>query len=273
MLEETYEVREQANVRHEDAGVHVDAVLHIEVIATIGLRDIAICIRQVPLPSCGACIVARRGLRVEAKLRHQASAHVVVVEVAAYAKLGYLNLTRAKDLARSADRVVLRMAEIVRVVNVRAYLGCEEFGCVRSILCTGVAIEPGEVGEGEWLGLWIVWVSYFWLRLGKCGWRSGGLRRCDVMCLWLGCVGLLQLYQFLLDLLQLVLQLLDLLVLRCLGILDRCCRLGVWVCASKSPALNVNPTPRVNPIKQTLLLGDFIILSTLVLHSGGLRAA
>src|SRR5438874_4354094 len=146
-------------------------MLNIEVVAAVGLRDVAVCIRQVPLSTCGACIVARRGLGIEAELRHQTRAHVVVVEVAADAQLGYLYLIRAEYLARPVDGVVLRVTEVVGVVDVGADLRREELSRIGCVLGAGVAVEPGEVGKGEGHGLWIGRVDYLRLFLGKSGWR------------------------------------------------------------------------------------------------------
>src|SRR5258708_22666930 len=105
------------------------------------------------------------------------------------------------------------MREGVGVGDGRADLRREEFGRVRSVLGAGVAVEPGEIGKGEWLGLWIVRVGYLRLRLRKSRrWSRGFGRRC-VMCLGCGGAGLLQLHQLLLYFLPFFLLLLDLLVL------------------------------------------------------------
>ena len=146
-------------------------MLDVEVIAAVGLRDIAVGVGKVPLSACRARIVARRCLGVEAELCHQTRPHVVVVEVAANAQLGYLYFVGAEDFARSADGVVLRMTEVVGVVDVGADLRCKEPGCVRSIFGAGVAVEPGEVGKGEGHGLWIGGIGYLGLFLGESGWR------------------------------------------------------------------------------------------------------
>src|ERR1700727_1251270 len=137
------------------------------------------------------------------------------MEVAADPKVRQGYFTGTKDLARSDDGVVLRMAEVVGVTNVRANLGSEIFGRVGSVLGAGVAVEPSEIGKRERLGLWIGGVSYHGLLL-RDGWRwSRGFRRCglrngwlwsfrrrDVMRLRLGRIGLgpLQLDQLLLNL-------------------------------------------------------------------------
>jgi hypothetical protein len=92
--------------------------MYVEVIATIGLRDVAECIREIPLSARRACVVARRGLGVKAELCHKASPYIVVVEVAADSELGQLHFTRAKDFSRSADCVALRVAEIIGIVSV-----------------------------------------------------------------------------------------------------------------------------------------------------------
>jgi len=80
-------VGEQADIRHEDACVDVYAMLYIEVIAAIGLRDVPVCIREIPLSARRACVVARRGLGVKAELCHKAGPYIAVVEVAADSEL------------------------------------------------------------------------------------------------------------------------------------------------------------------------------------------
>src|SRR5271168_2683301 len=100
------------------------------------------------------------------------------------------------------------MAEVVGVVGVGADLRRKELGGVWSIFRAGIAGEPGEVGEGEGLGVWIGGVGYLWRFLRNSRRCSRGFGGCDVMCLRLGGVGLLEFEDLLLDLLQLVLQLL-----------------------------------------------------------------
>ena len=146
-------VAAQADVRHEDAGLDVDAVQLVQVVAAVGLGDVAVGVVEVPLAARRAGVVARRRLRVHAELRHQPAAHVVVVEVAADAELRDLELARAEDLARARDRVVHRLVEGVGVVGVDAELAGEHLRVERRLLRARVAGQPGEVGEGKRLGL------------------------------------------------------------------------------------------------------------------------
>ena len=91
---------------------------HVEVIAAVRLGDVAVRVVEVPLAARRAGVVARRRRRVHAELGHQPAAHVVVVEVAADAELGDLDLAGA---AASVDPSIvwsLRMVEIADVVDV-----------------------------------------------------------------------------------------------------------------------------------------------------------
>ena len=71
----------------------------VEVIAAVRLRQVAVCIVEIPLAAGGAGVVARRGLRIHAELRHQTGAHVVIMEIAADAKLRDVHFARAENLA------------------------------------------------------------------------------------------------------------------------------------------------------------------------------
>jgi len=68
-------IGDEADVGHEDACIDVDSVPHVEVIAAVGLGDVAIGVGEIPLAASGAGVVARRGLGVEAELRYDAGAH------------------------------------------------------------------------------------------------------------------------------------------------------------------------------------------------------
>src|ERR1039458_10163689 len=87
-------------------------------IPAVGLGDITIGVRQIPLPARIAGVVPRRGLGIQAKLRHQPRPHVVIVKVAANAKMRDTDLVRSEYLARTPNGVVLGMIEIVGVVDV-----------------------------------------------------------------------------------------------------------------------------------------------------------
>ncbi len=118
----------------------------VPVVAAVGLGKIAICVVQVPLPAAHASVVARRGHRVLAELRHQPRVHVIDQQVATHAKLFQLDFLRAEHLARSADGVVRRMVEVEVVVGVDANLRGEVLRAQRAILGARVAVQPGPVG-------------------------------------------------------------------------------------------------------------------------------
>ena len=59
------------------------------------------------------------------------------MKVAADAKLGNLEFVRAKDLARSADGVVLGMIEVVDIIPIEANLRREELGVERDFFDRG----------------------------------------------------------------------------------------------------------------------------------------
>src|SRR5579859_7708514 len=70
----------QADVAEEDAGLQVDAAVRIaEVIAAVGLRDVAIHVGELPLAARRAGVVARRGRRELAELGHHPTLYVVDV--------------------------------------------------------------------------------------------------------------------------------------------------------------------------------------------------
>ena len=82
---------------------------HVEVVAAVRLGDVAVRVVELPLTARRARVVARRRLRVHAELRHQAAVDVLVVEVAADAELGHLELAVSEHLARAGDGVVARV--------------------------------------------------------------------------------------------------------------------------------------------------------------------
>ena len=94
----------------------------VDVVSTVGFRNVAISIGKVPLSTRGAGVIARRGRGIHAKLRHQPAANVVVMKIAAHAELRHLDFIRPEYFARSADGVIFGMVEIVNVIDV-----CPEF--------------------------------------------------------------------------------------------------------------------------------------------------
>ena len=126
-------------------------MLHIEMVAGVGLGHITIGVGKVPLAACRTGVIAWRGGGVKTDLAQNTGMHIIHMEVAADPKVRQGYFTGTKDLARSDDGVVLRVAEVVGVTNVRSNLGREIFGRVGSVLGAGVAVEPSEIGEGEGL--------------------------------------------------------------------------------------------------------------------------
>src|SRR5579864_3659860 len=116
-------------------------------VAAVRFGDIAIGIVKIPLAARGACVVARSGLRVHAKLGHQTGANIVKVKVTADAKLRYLDFVGTKYFTRAADSVVFWMIEIINVVNVGSDFWSKEAGGVGRVFCTGAAVQPREIGE------------------------------------------------------------------------------------------------------------------------------
>ena len=125
----------------------------VEVVTAVSLGDIAVGISQVPLSTRIAGIVARRGLRIHPELRHQARTHVVIVKVSTNSKLRDANFVRAEDLARSADRIVFRMVEIVVIDNVSSNFGRKKLGIKSGFLRAWIAVQPRPVRKREGLGL------------------------------------------------------------------------------------------------------------------------
>lgn len=121
-------------------------------VAAVSFGDITIGIVEIPLAAGGASVVARSGLRVHSELGHKAGADVIEMKVAANSKLGELDFIGAENFAGAADGVVFRMMEIANVVSVYANFGSEEFRVEGKVFGAGVAVEPGEIGEGEGLG-------------------------------------------------------------------------------------------------------------------------
>ena len=146
-------VAEQPDVRHENARIDVYPVHPVEVVPAIRFRQIAIRVVEIPLSPRSARVIARRRLRIQSKLRHHARAHVVVVKISADAKLRHLHFVRSKHFARPADRVVLRMIEVVHVVDVRANFRREKFRIHRRILRPRSPVEPSPIRKRKRLRL------------------------------------------------------------------------------------------------------------------------
>ena len=98
----------------------------------------------------GAWIVARLGLGIHPELGHQPAANIVEVKVAANPKLSKLEFIVAKDFARSPNRIVFRVVEVIRVVDVEPDLRGEELRSVWSVFGARVTGKPCEVRKGEW---------------------------------------------------------------------------------------------------------------------------
>src|SRR5258708_34278940 len=86
-------ITEETYVRHENSSIYIDAMQLIEVISAIRLREVAIGIGEVPLAASRAGVVARRGLRIQAELRHQPGADGVIGKAASTAKLRHVDFT------------------------------------------------------------------------------------------------------------------------------------------------------------------------------------
>src|SRR5215469_9327041 len=145
-------VTKEADVRQENPCIHIDSMQGVEVITAVRLGNVAIRIGQGPLATCRAGVVARRCLRIHAELRHQPGTHVVVMEIAAHPELRSLDFVCPENFAGSADRVILRMSEVVDIVHVGSNFGSKELAVEGGCFRTWVPIQPGEIGKGKWLG-------------------------------------------------------------------------------------------------------------------------
>jgi len=142
----------ETDVRHEDAGLDVDAIQRVEVVPAVRLGDVAVRVVEVPLPSRGARVVARRRLRVHAELGHQPGLNVLVEKVSSKSDLRQLDFVRPEHLARPGDGVVLGVGKAVVVRRVHAELADEGTPRERAIRRAVVAWRPGEVRERKGLG-------------------------------------------------------------------------------------------------------------------------
>src|SRR6266850_7925909 len=146
-------VAEEADIGHEDSGVDIDPMQGVEVVTAVRFGEITIGVVQIPLATRRAGIVARRGLRIQTKLRHQTRANIIIMKVATDAELRYLDFIGPENLARPADGVVFGMIEIVDVIDVGPDFRRKELGIQRRFFGSRVAGQPGKVCERKWLGL------------------------------------------------------------------------------------------------------------------------
>ncbi len=98
------------------------------------------------------------------------------MEVASHAQLRDLDFIGAEDFARPADGVILRMPEIIGVVDVCPDLRRKELRIHREIFRSGIAVKPGEVAKCE--GLRFAWFS----SAGHCRGLSDGYRSHRRLC-------------------------------------------------------------------------------------------
>src|SRR6185295_11141067 len=121
-------------------------------VTAIRFADVPVSVVQLPLAASGTGIIPRSRLRIHAKLRHQPSANVVVVKIAADSDLRELDFVRSEDFARTADRMIARMIERVMISRIESDLSGEDLAVDPRFFCAGVAGQPGEVRERERLG-------------------------------------------------------------------------------------------------------------------------
>src|SRR5258708_39748457 len=74
------------------------------------------------------------------------------MEVASDTELLNLELVGAHALGSAAERMVLRVSEVEDVAGVGAELAGECLCLQRRVLGSGVAVQPGEIGERKWNG-------------------------------------------------------------------------------------------------------------------------
>ena len=87
-------------------------------VTAVRFREVAIGIVQIPLALRRTGVIAWRRRGIHAELRHEPGANVVVVKIAADAKLLQLDFVGAKQFARPAHRVVDWFVEVVGVGNI-----------------------------------------------------------------------------------------------------------------------------------------------------------
>src|SRR5438270_6984512 len=76
---------------------------------------------------------------------------MVIVKVSPDAQMREPNLIGAEHFARSADRVVLGMIEVIVVCDIHPNLWREELGIEGRFSCPRIPVQPGPVCEGKWL--------------------------------------------------------------------------------------------------------------------------
>src|SRR5215469_11904183 len=75
------------------------------------------------------------------------------MKVSADAQMSEADFIGTKHFARTTDRVVFGVVEIVMVGYVDANLGREELGVKCRFFRSRIAVQPGPIGESERLGL------------------------------------------------------------------------------------------------------------------------
>src|ERR1035438_8445858 len=149
-------VTEQADVRDEDSSIDIEPVLNIEVIPAVCFRHVLISTLEIPLANsadisretaagCRTGVVARRGGGKQSVHKQDSAAHVIPMEIASYAGLLNLNLTRAERLGGSDDGVVARLVVVFHIVGVEANFRSEEFRIEHCVMVAGRTVEPGKV--------------------------------------------------------------------------------------------------------------------------------
>ncbi len=138
-------IAEKPDIRHENSRVDVDPVQRIDVITAVSLPQIAIGSIEIPLALRRARIVARRGRGIHAKLGHETRADIVEMEITAHSQLFQLDFIRPEYLARSPNRIVDWLVEIVVVGNISANLRREELRIEGCVLVARVPVQPGPV--------------------------------------------------------------------------------------------------------------------------------
>src|SRR5690349_14233959 len=81
------------------------------------------------------------------------------MKVAANPQLSELEFVVAKDFARSADRIVLGVIEVICVVDVEPDFRSEELRSIWSVFGARVTGKPAEVRKCEWFRLLIAYGS------------------------------------------------------------------------------------------------------------------
>src|ERR1700682_637824 len=121
-------VAEQSNVGHENSRIQIEAVVHIPVVASVCLGHVLIRTAKIPLSPSRAGVIAWRRDAEHSIHGQNPAANVLPMEVAAEADLFHLDFVRPKNLARSAQRVILGVVKTTYKVRVEPDLWSEELG-------------------------------------------------------------------------------------------------------------------------------------------------